>query len=250
MKDDAVDRDVALARQFVVLADTLVADYDVVDLLDRLVHAIVELLPVDHAGLLLLDETQQPQVLAATSESSRLLELFQLQSTEGGPCLECLTTGARVSVDDLAAEQQRWPRFSREAVDRGYRAVHALPLRLRGETIGALNLFGRSGPISGSDLEVGQSLADMATLGILQQRSSRKASVEAEQLRRALGSRVVIEQAKGLLAEAGGLDMGAAFHSLRSYSRSNNRRIGEVAQALVRRDLPARLVLPAGGSRS
>src|SRR5436190_24260500 len=163
-------RDALLAQRFVALADTLVDDYDVVVLLDQLVHAIVELLPVDHAGLLVLDDHQKPQLLASTSESTRLLELFQLQSDEGGPCLECIESGDPVSVPDLAAQGQRWPRFSQVGLSLGFEAVHALPLRLRREVIGALNLFGRRARLSDNELRVGQSLADMATIGILQQR--------------------------------------------------------------------------------
>ncbi len=242
-------RDALLAERFVALADTLVDDYDVVDLLDQLVHAIVELLPVEQAGLLLLDERQEPQLLASTSESTRLLELFQLQSSEGGPCLECIHSGTPISVDDLASEGQRWPRFSEVGLSLGFEAVHALPLRLRRETIGALNLFGRRARLTDDDLAVGQSLADMATIGILQQRSTQRASLEAEQLQQALTSRVAIEQAKGVLAEFGAVDMETAFDSLRTYSRSRNLKISEVAQSLVQRTLGPEAIVsrrPAG----
>jgi len=249
MDDVTRNRDALLAQRFVTLADTLVDDYDVVDLLDRLVHAIVELLPVQQAGLLLLDDNQEPQLLASTSESTRVLELFQLQSSEGGPCLECLNTGAPVSVDDLTSHQS-WPRFSQVALSLGFEAVHALPLRLRGDVVGALNLFGQRARLADSDLLVGQSLADMATIGIMQHRSSRRASLEAEQLRQALASRVVIEQAKGVLAEFARVDMEAAFNSLRGYSRSRNLKLGEVAQAIVTRRLPPEDVLSSRSSRS
>jgi GAF domain-containing protein len=248
MDDDTRNRDALLAQRFVALADTLVDDYDVVDLLDRLVHAIVELLPVQQAGLLLLDENEEPQLLASTSESTRVLELFQLQSSEGGPCIECLNTGVPVSVEDLASHHS-WPRFSQVALSLGFEAVHALPLRLRGEAVGALNLFGSRARLSENDLQVGQSLADMATIGILQHRSSRAASVEAEQLQQALASRVVIEQAKGVLAEFASVDMEAAFNSLRTYARSRNLKLGEVAEAIVERRLPPENVVPPG-SRS
>jgi GAF domain-containing protein len=232
-----------LAQRFVTLADTLVDDYDVVDLLDRLVHSIVELLPVQQAGLLLVDENEEPQLLASTSESTRVLELFQLQSSEGGPCIECLNTGQPVTVEDLSSHHS-WPRFSQVALSLGFEAVHALPLRLRGDVVGALNLFGNRARLTENDRQVGQSLADMATIGILQHRSSRRASVEAEQLQRALASRVVIEQAKGVLAEFASVDMEAAFHSLRTYSRSRNLKLGEVAEAIVDRRLPPENVVP------
>ena len=178
-----------------------------------------------------------------------MLELFQLQSSEGGPCIECLNTGAPVTVDDLSSHQS-WPRFSQVALSLGFEAVHALPLRLRGDTVGALNLFGSRARLSENDLQVGQSLADMATIGILQHRSSRRASIEAEQLQQALASRVVIEQAKGVLAEFAHVDMEVAFDSLRTYSRSRNLKLGEVAEAIVERKLPPQNVLPPRPSRS
>ena len=140
MNDHTRTRDALLAKRFVALADTLVDDYDVVDLLDQLVHAIVELLPVEQAGLLLLDDNEEPQLLASTSESTRILELFQLQSSEGGPCLECLQPGPPVRRRPRLARELA--RFSQVALSLGFEAVHALPLRLRRDTIGALNLFG------------------------------------------------------------------------------------------------------------
>jgi GAF domain-containing protein len=249
MNDDTRTRDALLAQRFVALADTLVDDYDVVDLLDRLVHATVELLPVEQAGLLLLDDSQEPQLLASTSESTRVLELFQLQSSEGGPCIQCIRTGEPVTVEDLYSHQG-WPRFSQVALDQGFEAVHALPLRLRGEVVGAMNLFGKRARFTDNDRQVGQSLADMATIGILQHRSSRRASVEAEQLRQALASRVVIEQAKGVLAEFADIDMEAAFQSLRNYSRNRNLKLGEVARAVVDRQLPPEHVLARSRARS
>jgi GAF domain-containing protein len=236
MDDDTRTRDALLAQRFVAMADTLVDDYDVVDLLDRLVHAIVELLPVQQAGLLLLDDSQEPQLLASTSESTRVLELFQLQSTEGGPCIECVHTGAPVTVEDLRSHQG-WPRFSQVALSMGFEAVHALPLRLRGEIVGALNLFGKRARLTESDRQVGQSMADMATIGILQHRSSLRASIEAEQLRQALASRVVIEQAKGVLAHTHDITTDDAFTLLRGYARANRLPLAQVAQRLVQRTL-------------
>ena len=248
MHDHELSRDVKLAQKLVGLADTLVADFDVADLLDELVHAIVELLPVEHAGLLLLDGDNAAQLIASTSDSTRFLEYFQLQSGEGGPCLECLRRGVPVSVEDLASETERWPRFAQLGVRMGFHAVHALPLRLRQDVLGAVNLFGPRGGLSQTDLVVAQCLADMATIGILQQRTSHRAAVEAEQLQRALASRVVIEQAKGVLAEFGGVDMETAFVSMRAYARDRNLKLGEVAHALVERTLKPQNLLPPGGA--
>lgn len=239
------DRDVLLARKLVSLADTLVDDYDVVDLLDQLVHTIVELLPASQAGLLLADERGEPQLVASTSESTRLLELFQLQSREGGPCLACLAEGAAVAIEDLATDE-RWPVFSRHARGVGFGAVNAVPLRLRSEVLGALNLFSEDPPGLGlADLEIAQALADMATIGVLQQRTAQRASLVAEQLQSALTTRVVIEQAKGVLAESGNLGMEAAFESLRDYARGRNLKLGGVADALVSRRLQPAEVLAA-----
>jgi len=225
--------DERLLETFVELADTLVDDFDVIDFLHRLVAGCVALLEVDAAGLLLTDQRGQLQVMASSSEQVRLLELFQLQNDQG-PCLDAFATGTRVSHADLSAAGGRWPRFAVAATEAGFAAVDALPMRLRSEVIGALNLF-RTGPgvLSGTALRTAQALVDVATIGLLQERSIRHQEILTEQLQGALNSRVVIEQAKGLVAERLGIDMEGAFAALRGYARSRNLKLGDVAGAVI-----------------
>ena len=244
----AASRDTLLARRFVALADTLVDDYDVVELLDVLVMSCVELLGVTAAGLLLIDQRGDLQLVASSSEATRLVELYQLENHQG-PCLEALRTGSQVRVESLREMEARWPRFAAAAAAVGFGSAHACPMRLREETIGALNLFGSEGlPMADQDLHIAQALADVATIGILQQRSLHRVSQLAEQLQTALNSRIVIEQAKGVLAEHGGVDMDSAFTALRAFARGRNSKLGVIAAQVVRREIPPEEVL--GGSSS
>lgn len=237
-------RENELAETFVVLADTLVDDFDVVDLLDRLAAACVSLLGVTAAGLLLDDQKGNLAVVASSSEETRLLEVYQLQSNEG-PCLDCVRTGRAVTSADLAADAARWPLFVPAALAAGFRSVIALPLRLRESRIGGLHLFSRDpGMLSEDDQRLAQALADVATIGILQQRSAHRSSVVAEQLQHALNSRVVIEQAKGVLAERHGLGMDGAFDSLRRHARNNNQKLTRTALAVVTGELDPGAVSP------
>ncbi|RZT28024.1 GAF domain-containing protein [Kribbella sp. VKM Ac-2569] len=228
-----MSRERRLASVFVELADTLVAGFDVIDFLHTLTERSVELLQADAAGLILVDPQGQLHVLASTTDEARLLELFELQNSEG-PCLECFTAGQPVVNIDLAEVQARWPRFQAATTAAGYRSVHALPLRLRGQVIGAMNLFCRDrSSLSDDDIAVGQALADVATIGLLQERTVRHGEIVAEQLQGALNSRVLIEQAKGVLAERAGLGVDAAFAVLRTYARRNGRHLSEVAAAVI-----------------
>jgi GAF domain-containing protein len=239
-----MSREKQLARAFVELADTMVADYDVADLLHRLVTECVDLLDVAAAGLLLADAHGRLQVLASSTERARLLELFQLQNDDG-PCLEAYRTAEAVLVEDLRSATQRWPTFAVEAVRDGFVSMSAVPLRLRDETIGALNLFGsRPGKLTPDDLELARGLADIATIGILHERAIRRGEVLTEQLQTALNTRVIIEQAKGALAQAGGsLDMDDAFKILRKYARDTNTRLGDAATMIANGDVDPRTVI-------
>jgi len=222
-----------LSDTFVELADTMVAEFDVIDFLHLLTDRSVALLGASAAGVVLADPRGELRVAAASSEEAGLLELFQLQNDQG-PCLDCFRTGRPVTADDLTGPCQRWPRFAEAAARSGFRTVEALPMRLRDQVIGALNLFrAEPGPIDPADLRIGQALADVATIGLLHERNVRRREAVAEQLQAALNSWVVIEQAKGKLAERLSVDMDRAFNMLRDYARSTNQHLTDVARTLV-----------------
>ena len=243
------DREERVTAAFVGLADTLVDDYDVIDVLDRLVAHSVQLLAAEAAGIMLLDPRGRLRSVASSSEESGWTELMQLQTDEG-PCVECVRTAEPVTVTDLDSAAARWPRLTAAlhghvASDgRRFRSVHALPLRLRGQAVGGMNLFHtRPGPLPEADLRLGQALADIATIGILQERAIRHGEVLTEQLQAALNSRVVIEQAKGVLAQSGDLTMDVAFDHLRRHARRYRLLLGDVARDVVAdRSFAARLL--------
>jgi len=236
---DRMAREVKLARTLVDLADTLVADFDVVELLTLLADRCVDVLDVGAAGLMVAAPNGDLRVMASSSETVRLLELFELQSEEG-PCLDCYRTGQAVVNQDLAAVDGRWPRFVAEALAAGFHSVHALPMRLRGTVIGALNLFHIDpGEMRKADVDAAQALADVATIAILQHRATVEVQVLNEQLNQALNSRIVIEQAKGMVAERKAVDMEEAFVTLRSYARNHNLRLADVAREVIAGTLTA-----------
>jgi GAF domain-containing protein len=238
------DHEALLMRAFIELADTLVDDYDVIDALDRLVAHSVALLSAAAAAIMLLDPRGQLHTVASSSEESDWTELMQIQADQG-PCVDCVRTGEPVTVTDLDDAAGRWPELTIALAGRGsYRSVHALPLRLRGQAIGGLNLFHtRPGPLPEADLRLGQALADIATIGILQERAIRHGEIVTEQLQAALNSRVVLEQAKGVLAQQGTLTMDTAFDRLRRYARGHNLLLGEVARRVITDRAFARHVL-------
>jgi GAF domain-containing protein len=222
-----------LSDTFVELADTMVADFDVIDFLQMLSDRSVVLLSASAAGVMLADPRGELRVAASSNEAAGFLELFQVQNDQG-PCLDCFRTGRPVTAADLTGPGQQWPRFAAAAVDYGFRTVEALPMRLRDQVIGALNLFRAApGPFDPADLRLGQALADVATIGLLHERNVRRSETVAEQLQAALNSRVIIEQAKGKLAERLGMDMDRAFVLLRDYARNSNQRLTDVARNFV-----------------
>jgi hypothetical protein len=228
-----MSRDLDLLTAFIEFADTFVDEYDVVEFLHRLALRAVELLDVSEAGIMLADGDGALRYIASSSERMRLIELFELQHEEG-PCLDAFRTGTAVhSALDFAAET-RWPGLTPYAREAGFVSVSALPMRLRNEVIGALNIFaGTVEALSPEDQKIGQALADIATIGILQERAFSGAQVVTSQLQSALESRVTIEQAKGVVAERDRIGVDAAFTLLRNYARTHNQLLNQVAKAII-----------------
>lgn len=229
----ATSRETQLLETFVTLADSLVVGFDVLDLLQTLVDRSVELFPAKDAGILLASATGELEIVVSTNERSHLISLLQLGADEG-PCIEAYTTGRLVTVSNAAEIADRWPVFAERSLESGYQSVHAVPLRLRDTSLGSLNLFGEEpGSLSREDAAAVQALTDVATISILQERALRETDVARDQLQRALDSRIVIEQAKGVIAQTHGVDMDAAFRLVREHARSNRIRLSDVAQQIV-----------------
>ena len=226
-------RESILVATLVELADNLVDNYDVIDILTVMSHRCVEAIGVDAAGVMLALPGGELQFVASSSESMRVLELFQIQANEG-PCVDCYTGGVAVVATTLTEPDERWPRFTPRALARGFHSVHCLPMRLRGRTIGALNLFRSSeGALDENDVVVAQGLADVATIAILQHQTSLNSRLLNDQLSSALNSRIIIEQAKGMISQATTCDMDEAFTALRAHARNHNERLTDVAARIV-----------------
>lgn len=229
----ATSRETQLLETFVTLADSLVVGFDVLDLLQTLVDRSVKLFPAKDAGILLASATGELEIVVSTNERSHLISLLQLGADEG-PCIEAYTTGRLVTVSNAAEIADRWPVFAERSLESGYQSVHAVPLRLRDTSLGSLNLFGEEpGSLSREDAAAVQALTDVATISILQERALRETDLARDQLQRALDSRIVIEQAKGVIAQTHGVDMDAAFRLVREHARSNRIRLSDVAQQIV-----------------
>ncbi len=242
-------RETQVIQAFLELSDTLVADFDIIDSLTMLATRCVELLDTAATGILLVDTEQRLRVLATSSEQARLIELFQLQNNEG-PCLEAFATGQPTIDTNLATATERWPQFAPYALGAGYESVYAIPMRLRGNIIGALNLFRASpGKLDAGDLALAQALADLASITILQAAAATEARGREQHLQHALDSRIVIEQAKGILAEHAHIDMPAAFELLRNRARNTNTKLTDLATHIVAGELDLHTLTTDGTNR-
>jgi GAF domain-containing protein len=234
---DQQSREQKVSSAFVTVADTLIDDYDMVDLLHTLVEVCADILDTDAGGLMLSSANGQLQLVASTSESADLVEILQLDAGEG-PCVDCFRTGRSVTVGDIAESGSRWPAFREAALGQGFQSVHATPLRLRGTVLGAMNLFSSTvGELNAADIAVAQALADVATIGIIQERSIRDSGILAEQLQRALQSRVLVEQAKGAVSQQASISPEEAFAALRKFARDNNLSLSKVCERVMARTL-------------
>ena len=236
-------REQQIIETFVELADTMVDEFDVIEFLHRLAERCAELLDCAEAGLLLADAAGMLRVMASSSERSEALELLQSQNEEG-PCVECYRNGQPVHSENLAADEERWPKFAPAAIERGFRSVQALPMRVRGETVGAMNLFrSEPGTMAGPDLLLGQGMADIAAIALLQERTVRESRGVIASLQGALNSRVIIEQAKGMLSERLQIDVDEAYARLRAHARNHNRRFSDIAHDLLEGRLDANTLI-------
>ncbi|SMH44765.1 ANTAR domain-containing protein [Rathayibacter oskolensis] len=226
-------REQILLETLTVVADTLVDDFDVVDFLHDLVERCARIFDAVDVGILLADRHGELVVMASTTERLRLIEALQLSAGDG-PCVESYENGSVVTAGSLEEIVERWPGFASGARASGYHSVHAVPLRLRRETIGSLNFFrDKPGRLDEADVPVAQTIADVATIGLVQERAVREASLARDQLQHALDSRVLIEQAKGVIAHSRNVDMESAWSILRERARSRQARVTDIAQGVI-----------------
>lgn len=236
------EREERLAQTFVELSNTLVDDFDVLDFLSLLAERSAELLDVAAAGVLLSDQRGSYHPTAASTEDARLLELLNAQTQEG-PCFDAVRTNSPVTSSDLSTDD-RWPRFASAAVEAGFHAAYAVPMCCNRECIGALTLLNTvKGDVDTASARLGQALADVATVGILSHHPVRHRELISEQLQATLHHRVVVEQAKGFLAETGDLTMRQSFEVLRDYSRRNGQRLSDLARSIVDRTVTPHALL-------
>ena len=227
-------REERLIETLINLADTLVGDFDVLDLFYVLVDSVPDLVDVDEAGLLLADEQGDLRVMAVTSESVRTIELLQIH-TSSGPCFDAFASGEMVMASfNEPAAMDRWPVFAGAALEAGFGSIVAIPMKLRDHALGALNLFRvNENLLPDEELAAARALTDMAAIAILQNRAAHDSDVLVNQLQQALNSRVIIEQAKGVIAQKMDVDMEKAFAHLRNHSRNHNVILRRVAEDVV-----------------
>jgi GAF domain-containing protein len=238
---DGTSREARINAAFVTVADTLTTDYDMVDLLHTLVFECAGILAMESGGLMLADGNGHLQLMTSTSEAADLVEIMQLAAA-AGPCIDCFRTGAAVSVGEIS-ESEQWPEFRTAAMGQGFRSVLATPMKLRGKILGTMNLFGTAGgEVSARDAAVAQALADVATIGLIQERVIQDGHLVEGQLHRALDSRIMIEQAKGVIANELSLSMDAAFNLIRKYSRDRNLTIRSVSEQVSNREISVQQV--------
>ncbi|HEY8319823.1 MAG TPA: GAF and ANTAR domain-containing protein [Amnibacterium sp.] len=237
----SASREARTTAAFVSLTNTLVSDFDLVELMHTLIDACIDLMDTDAGGLLLADAGGDLQLMASSAEDVDVVEVVQL-AAEAGPCWDCFRTGRAITLGDIEKDGDPWPDFQRSALEEGYRSVHATPMRVDGQTIGTMNLFHATvGALNERDIALAQALTDVATIAILQERGTRHLRDLSTQLQRALDSRIVIEQAKGLIAQSLDLTIDEAFAVLRTHARSTNQTLQTLARAVTER----RLVLTA-----
>lgn len=236
-------REAQITDAFVRVAGTLVVNYDVVDLLSTLADACTRLLDVQAGGILLADSVGDLELVASTSEEAETVEIMTV-AAGAGPCIDCFATGAVISVPDVERDARAWPRFRRTALDQGFHAAHATPLRLFGHVIGAMTLMStETGSLNDRDVRLTQALADVATIGILHERNSREPEAVATQLYLALDTRILIEQAKGVLAQTFGCTMTDAFTALRGYAHAHAISLRAAASGVLDRSTPVETVV-------
>ena len=232
-----ISRENRITSAFVAVADTLTSNFDVVELLQTLVGHCTDILDTDAGGLMLVDDSGVLQLMTSTSEGADFVEVMQL-TAHSGPCIECFASGRTVSLTDIRDAPDEWRVFRDSALEQGFRSVHAIPLKLREITIGTLNLLrDDTGELPEHDLVAARALADVATIGIIQERTIRETDVVREQLQNALNSRITIEQAKGVVAHRRSITPEEAFDVIRRYARSHSMTLSSVAAALVDRSL-------------
>jgi hypothetical protein len=230
-------REARINQAFVRVADTLMDSYDIVDLLVTLVQECTDLLDTEAGGLLIANSAGELELIASSSEDAEFVEVMQL-AAGAGPCVDCYTSGVAVSVGNIDKSGEKWPQFRAAALERGFHSIHATPMRLRGAVIGTMNLLSvREGELVARDAALAQALADVAIIGILQERSLRDPNIIIEQLQLALDTRIMVEQAKGVLAYTRSLSMDEAFNALRSYAREHKLTLRTVAENVVNRTL-------------